>query len=149
VHHQTVHCARPSWSLAAHSQVFSISFPFPLSLFLALRQNTLVFKNNVLSLETYLVSLFALFTHLAHEDSIKMCWASNHKYTYRNCTRAHFPFNLPLFGDSCQHIENQQKRGATSMQLKTKLFLLMIWHIWTTLCHHLVCFCKSNSFAYL
>jgi hypothetical protein len=31
------------------------SFPFLLSLFLALRQNTLVFKNNVLSLETYLV----------------------------------------------------------------------------------------------
>jgi hypothetical protein len=41
------------------------------------------------------------------------------------------------------------KRSATSMQLKTKLFLLMIWHIWITICHHLVCFCKSNSFSYL
>jgi hypothetical protein len=52
----------------------------------------LVFKNNVLSLETYLVPWFALFTHLAHKDSIKMCWASNHQNTYRNCPRAHFPF---------------------------------------------------------
>jgi hypothetical protein len=69
----------------------------------------LVLKNNVLSPETYLVSWFALFTHLAHEDSINMCWPSNHKNTYRNCPRAHFPFNLPLFGDLCQHIKKQQK----------------------------------------
>jgi hypothetical protein len=122
----TVRCARPSWSLAAHSQVFSISFSFLLSLFLALRQNTLVFKNNVLSLETYLVPWFALFPHLAYKDSIKMCWASNHQNTYRNCPRAYFPFNLPLFSDLCQHIKKQQNRDATSMQLKTKLFLLMI-----------------------
>jgi hypothetical protein len=41
------------------------------------------------------------------------------------------------------------KENATSIQVKTKLFLLVIWHIWITLCHHLVCFCKSNSFSYL
>jgi hypothetical protein len=29
--------------------------------------------------------------------------------TYRNGPRAHFPFNLPLFGDLCQHIKKQQK----------------------------------------
>jgi hypothetical protein len=34
----TVRCARPSWSLAAHSQVFSIAFLILLALFLALRQ---------------------------------------------------------------------------------------------------------------
>jgi hypothetical protein len=28
---------------------------------------------------------------------------------YRNSPRAHFPFNLPLFGDLCQHIKKQQK----------------------------------------
>jgi hypothetical protein len=28
------------------------------------------------------------------------------KYT-RNGPRAHFPFNLPLFGDLCQHIKKQ------------------------------------------
>jgi hypothetical protein len=38
-----------------------------------------------------------------------MCWASNHQNTYRNCPRAHFPFNLPLFGDLCQHIQKQHK----------------------------------------
>jgi hypothetical protein len=34
-----------------------------------------------------------------------MSWASNHQNTYRNCPRAYFPFNLPLFGDLCQHIK--------------------------------------------
>jgi hypothetical protein len=44
--------------------------------------------------------------------------------------RAHFPFNLPLYGDLCQHIQKATKRSATSMQLKIKLSLLMIRHIW-------------------
>jgi hypothetical protein len=39
-----------------------------------------------------------------------MCGASNHQNTYRNGPRAHFPFNLPLFGDLCQHIKKQQKK---------------------------------------
>jgi hypothetical protein len=39
-----------------------------------------------------------------------MCWASNHQNTFRNCPKAHFPFNLPLFGDLCQHIKKQQKK---------------------------------------
>jgi hypothetical protein len=34
-----------------------------------------------------------------------MCWTSNHQNTYRNG-----PFNLPLFGDLCQHIKKQQKK---------------------------------------
>jgi hypothetical protein len=46
-----------------------------------------------------------------------MCWASNHQNTYRNCPRAYFPFNLPLFGDLCQHIKKQQK-CATSIQFE-------------------------------
>jgi hypothetical protein len=25
------------------------------------------------------------------------------------------------------------------MKMKTKFFLLKIWHIWITLCHHLIC----------
>jgi hypothetical protein len=70
----------------------------------------LVLKNNSLSLETYLVLCSALLTYLVHKDSIKMCWTSNHQNTYRNGPRAHFPFNLPLFGDLCQHIKKQQKK---------------------------------------
>jgi hypothetical protein len=37
-------------------------------------------------------------------------WTSNHQNTYRNGPRAHFPFNLPLFGDLWQHIKKQQKK---------------------------------------
>jgi hypothetical protein len=47
--------------------------------------------------------IFHISTHL-------MCWASYHQNTYRNCPRAHFPFNLPLFGDLCQHIKMQPKK---------------------------------------
>jgi hypothetical protein len=38
-----------------------------------------------------------------------MCWTSNHQNTYRNGPMAHFPFNLPLFGDLCQYIKKQPK----------------------------------------
>jgi hypothetical protein len=68
----------------------------------------LVYKNNSLSLETYLALDFTLLTHLAHKNSLNMCWSFNHQNTYRNGPRAHFPFNLPLFGD--QHIKKQQKK---------------------------------------
>ena len=52
-----------------------------------------------------------------------MCWASNHQNNYRNGPRAHFPFNLPLFGDLCQHIKKQLKCNIIlkSADLKTKL----------------------------
>jgi hypothetical protein len=39
----------------------------------------LVFKNNSLSLETYLVLDFPLLTHLVHINSLNMCWKSNTK----------------------------------------------------------------------
>jgi hypothetical protein len=52
----------------------------------------LVFKNNSLSLETYLVLDFTLLSHLAHKNSLNMCWTSNHQNTYRNGPSAHFPF---------------------------------------------------------
>ena len=70
----------------------------------------LVFKNNSLSLETHLVLDYTLLTHLAHEKPLNMCWTFNHQNTYRDGPRAHFPFNLPLFGDLCQHIKKQQEK---------------------------------------
>jgi hypothetical protein len=39
-----------------------------------------------------------------------MCWASNHQNTYRNCPWEYFPFNLPLFGDLCQHIKKKPRK---------------------------------------
>jgi hypothetical protein len=108
----------------------------------------LVYKNNSLSLETYLALDFTLLTHLAHKNSLNMCWTSNHQNTYRNGPRAHFPFNPP-FLVIYANTSKSNKRSATSIQMKTKYLLLRIWHIWIVLCHHLVCFCKSNSFSYL
>jgi hypothetical protein len=63
-----------------------------------------------------------------------MCWASNHQNIYRNGPRAHFPFNLPLFGDLCQHIKKQPKVQHYSQKCKfeDQIFLLGIWHIWIT-----------------
>jgi hypothetical protein len=52
---------------------------------------------------------FAPFACLAHKSSKHLCWTLNHQNNYRNGPRAHFPFNLPLFGDLCQHIKKQQK----------------------------------------
>jgi hypothetical protein len=76
----------------------------------------LVFKNNSLSLETYLVLDFTLLTHLAHKNSLNMCWASNHQNTYRNGPRAHFPFNgVP----SNQHTLTVVVLGLSSSTLGT------------------------------
>jgi hypothetical protein len=65
----------------------------------------LVSKNNLLGLETYLYSWFALSTYELNQYVL----ASNHQNIYRNGPRAHFPFNLPLFDDLCQHIKKQLK----------------------------------------
>jgi hypothetical protein len=54
----------------------------------------------------FLISHFSFIWHIL----LNMCWTSNHQNTYRNGPRAHFPFNLPLFGDLCQHIKKQQKK---------------------------------------
>jgi hypothetical protein len=45
--------------------------------------------------------------------------ALNHQIL-RNGPRAHFPFNLPLFGDLCQHNKKATKRSATSIQMRTQ-----------------------------
>jgi hypothetical protein len=74
-----------------------------------------------------------------------MSWASNHQNTYRNCPKAHFPFILPLFGDLCQHIKKQQKKCNINA-IEDQIVLLMIWHIWITLCHQLVCFLQIKFF---
>jgi hypothetical protein len=60
-----------------------------------------------------------------------------------------FPFQSPPFWWFMPTHPKATKRSAISMQKRTKLFLTLIWHIWIILCHHLVCFCESNSFSYL
>jgi hypothetical protein len=66
-----------------------------------------------------------------------MCWASNHQNIYRNGPRAHFPFNLPLFGDLCQHIKSNSKcNNIFKEKLKSAnlrpICFIKIWHIWIT-----------------
>jgi hypothetical protein len=63
-----------------------------------------------------------------------MCWTSNHQNIYRNGPSAHFPFNLPLFGDFCQHIKKQLKVQHHSQKciFEDQIFSLEIWHIWIT-----------------
>jgi hypothetical protein len=39
-----------------------------------------------------------------------MCWASNHQNTYRNCPKAHFPFNLPLLVIYANTSRSNQKK---------------------------------------
>jgi hypothetical protein len=85
----------------------------------------LVYKNNSLSLETYLALDFTLLTHLVHINSLNMCWTSNHQNTYRNGPSAHFSFNLPLFGDLCQHIKKQQEKCNINANKDQFLFHLI------------------------
>jgi hypothetical protein len=60
----------------------------------------------------------------------------------RNGPRAHFPFNLPCFGDLCQLIKSNLKRtnilkweqkGANWCQTQNQLNCHRIWHIWIIL----------------
>jgi hypothetical protein len=71
-----------------------------------------------------------------------MCWASNHQNNYRNGPRAHFPFNLPLFGDLCQHIKKQLR----SANLRPNFSSLSIWHIWITSATTWFVFANQNLF---
>jgi hypothetical protein len=67
--------------------------------------------------------------HLLSTYELKtMCWAFDHQNNYRNGPKAHFPFNLPLFGDLCQHIKKQLR----SANLRPIFSSLSIWYIWIT-----------------
>jgi hypothetical protein len=49
-----------------------------------------------------------------------MCWAYNHQNTYRNCPRAHFPFNLPLLVIYA-NTSKSNKRSAISIQIEDQI----------------------------
>jgi hypothetical protein len=54
--------------------------------------------------------------------------------------QGHISLSISPFLVIYANTSQSNKRSATSMQMKTKFFLLRIWHIWINLCHHLVCF---------
>jgi hypothetical protein len=85
--------------LAVHSQLF-----FFLLLSVSITWTSiLVYKTNVLRLRNIpLLMICTLFIH-RHRFTFKhLCWHIITKIL-RNGPKAHFPFNLPLFGDLCQH----------------------------------------------
>jgi hypothetical protein len=63
-----------------------------------------------------------------------LCWASNHQNNCKNGPKAHFPFNLLLFGDLCQHTKKQLKvqHHSQKCRFEDQIFSLEIWHIWIT-----------------
>ena len=95
------------------------------------------------------------YTHRRHVSS-KWCVGHLITKTLRNVPRAHFPFNLPLFGDLCQHIKSNSKCTNIStlcqnVQIDVKLktnWIITTFVIFGSFCHHLVCFRNTNSFSY-
>ena len=85
-----------------------------------------------------------------------MCWASNHQNTYRNCPWAHFPFNLPLFGDSCQHMKKQEKEvqhqckwRPNSLYLRFGIFGSLFATTWFVFANQILFpISKSNTFVW-
>jgi hypothetical protein len=77
-----------------------------------------------------------------------MCWASNHQNIYGNGPRAHVPFNLPLFGDLCQHIKKQLKvqHHSQNCRFEDQILSLEIWHIWITFATTWFIFAKQILF---
>jgi hypothetical protein len=67
-----------------------------------------------------LILWFASLNQLVHINHNIMCWTSNHQNIYRNGPKTHFPFNLLLFGDLCQHIKNQLEVQYHSKKCKLK-----------------------------
>jgi hypothetical protein len=69
---------------------------------------------------------------------------------------AHFPFNLPLFGDLCQHIKKQlifeltyqkELKSANWCQIEDQLSYHMIWHIRIIFATTWIVFTKQIHFS--
>jgi hypothetical protein len=77
-----------------------------------------------------------------------MCWALNHQniieMAQRHISLSISPF-LVIYANTTK--SNQKKCNINAIEYQ--IVFTIIWHIWIALCHHLVCFCKSNSFSYL
>jgi hypothetical protein len=77
-----------------------------------------------------------------------MCWALNHQNTLE-MTHGHISLSISPFLVIYANTSKSNKKKCNINAKRTKLFFTLIWHIWIILCHHLVCFCESNSFSYL
>ena len=62
-------------------------------------------------------TLSIIWHRLTHDH---LCWYSITKIL-RNGPRAHFPFNLPLFGDLCQHNKKQHIEVQHQCKMRTRI----------------------------
>jgi hypothetical protein len=77
-----------------------------------------------------------------------MCWTLNHQNIIE-MAQGHISLSISPFLVIYANTSKSNTKHATSIQIEDQIVLAIIWHIWIILCHHLVCFCKSNSFSYL
>jgi hypothetical protein len=63
--------------------------------------------------------------------------------------QGHISLSISPFLVIYANTSKSNTKHATSIQIEDQIVLAIVWHIWIALCHHLVCFCKSNSFSYL
>jgi hypothetical protein len=73
------------------------------------------------------------------------CWALNHQNIIE-IAQGHISLSISPFLVIYANTSKSNTKHATSIQIEDQIVFAIIWHIWITLCHHLVCFCKSNSF---
>jgi hypothetical protein len=85
----------------------------------------LVYKNNSISLETYLVLGFTLLTHFAYKSSLNMCWTFNHQKIIE-MAQEHISLSISPFLVIYANTSKINKRSAILMQMKTKFSLLRI-----------------------
>jgi hypothetical protein len=50
-----------------------------------------------------------------------------------------FPFQSPPFWRFMPTQYKASRTNTKSIQIRTQIVLIQLWHIWITLCHHLVC----------
>jgi hypothetical protein len=77
-----------------------------------------------------------------------MCWALNHQNTLE-MAHGHISLSISPFLVIYANTSKINKKKCNINAKKNQIVLTLIWHIWIMRCHHLVCFCESNSFSYL
>ena len=103
--HQTVRCPSPKQPLAVHSHSPLLFFSSS-SCFEHL-DKILVHITNVLRLRNIPLLVICTLFILGHIFTFKHLCLHSITKILRNGPKAHFPFNLPLFGDLCQHYIKQ------------------------------------------
>jgi hypothetical protein len=77
-----------------------------------------------------------------------MCWALNHQKLLE-MAQVHISLSISPFLVIYANTSKSYQKKCNINAKENQIVFTLIWHIWIILCHHLVCFCESNSFSYL